>query len=94
MALFRRGKGGIDLEEGILCFAGKLKGVKSNTRGFLVQKEGQYVFEYRQRFFFEKSVVLNVDDLYLIESVNYPSLNTKANGWGSTRIVFSPMFQN
>ena len=32
--------------------------------------------------------------LCLIERFNYPSLNTKPNGWGQTRLVFSPRYLN
>ena len=92
--LFQRGKGQVDLTEGLPCFAAKLKGVKNNTRGLLIHQDGQYRFQYKEKFIFERSVPVDLSTLYLIESFNYPSLNTKENGWGKTQLVFSPQFQN
>ena len=92
--LFQRGKGKIDLENGMLCFAGNIDGVKSNTRGYLKCKDGQMVFEYKRLFAISKEVPLFLSELYVIEGLQYPILNTKSNGWGETVLVFSPMYQN
>ena len=92
--LFQRGKGKVDSSEEILCFASNIAGVKSNTRGMLSKRGDQFVFKSYRYFLFEQSTVIDMHGLCLIERFNYPSLNTKSNGWGQTRLVFSPRYLN
>ena len=89
----RRGRGEVDLQQGILCFAGTIEGVKSNTRGYLKRKEGQMIFTYKRGFAIPKEVPLSLSEAYVIEGFQYPILNAKPNGWGESIVVFSSMYQ-
>ena len=92
--LFQRGQGRVNEPEEIVCFASHISGVKNNTRGTLSKQDGKFIFKYKRAFLYEQSAVIDMTGLCLIERFNYPSLNTKPNGWGQTRLVFSPRYLN